>query len=112
MRRPLRSAGLLLGLGLVGALVAGDDRPKAGPRTTPIDFIRDVRPILEARCYSCHGSKKQRGDLRLDQKTTALKGGESGPVIVPGKSATSPLLQRAGSDDPLQRMPPTGERLT
>ena len=75
----------------------------------PVDFARDVRPILEARCVSCHGPKKQRGDLRLDRKAAALKGGESGPVIVPGKSANSLLLRRAGSTEPDQRMPPSGE---
>src|SRR5437764_164623 len=84
----------------------------ASLRAAPVDFARDIRPILEARCFSCHGPKKQRGDLRLDRKAVALKGGESGPVIVPGKSADSLLLRRAGSSDPDQRMPPTGERLT
>src|SRR5437763_13212045 len=84
----------------------------ANLRAAPVDFARDVRPILEARCFSCHGPKKQRGDLRLDRKAAALKGGESGPVLVPGKSADSLLLRRAGSSAPEQRMPPGGERLT
>src|SRR5438874_11333532 len=84
----------------------------ANLRAAPVDFARDVQPILEVRCFSCHGPKKQRGDLRLDRREAALKGGESGPVIVPGKAADSLLLRRVGSDDPGQRMPPTGERLT
>jgi hypothetical protein len=77
-----------------------------------VDFNRDVRPILEARCVACHGPKKQRGDLRLDLKVFALKGGESGPVIKPASSADSLLFTRVSSDDPQQRMPPSGERLT
>ncbi len=113
MRSPFRFAGILSGLGLLGALLSSSN-PLAGQerRAVPIDFTRDIRPIFEARCISCHGPKKQRGDLRLDLKEAALKGGESGPVIVPGKSTASLLLSRAGSDDPEQRMPPTGERLT
>src|SRR5947209_9996380 len=83
-----------------------------GSTANAVDFVRDVRPILESRCVACHGAKKQRGDLRLDLKAAALKGGESGPVIKPGKSADSLLLSRVSSDDPQQRMPPSGERLT
>ena len=49
------------------------------------DFARDVRPILESRCWACHGAKLQMHGLRLDHRADALKGGESGvPAIVPG----------------------------
>ena len=64
----------------------------AGERPAP-DFERDIRPILEANCVSCHGPKQQESLLRLDTRGQALKGGMSGAVIVPGKSRESPLVQ-------------------
>ena len=73
-----------------------------------VDFKRDVKPILQANCYSCHGPSQQQSGLRLDIKVPALRGGDSGVVIVPGNSAQSKLLRRLmGSELGLQ-MPPTG----
>ena len=72
------------------------------------DFNRDVKPILQANCYSCHGRSQQLSGLRLDIKVPALRGGDSGVVIIPGNSAQSKLIRRlAGSELGLQ-MPPTG----
>jgi len=81
-------------------------------RAADPDFRRDVQPILTRTCISCHGSEKQKGGLRLDRKTTALAGGENGPVITPGKAADSPLIRRVSSTDPTHRMPPKGEPLS
>lgn len=79
----------------------------------PVDFARDVRPILEKRCYSCHGPEKQKGGLRLDVKAAALKGGEDhAPNILPGRPAESPLLRFVKGEEPELLMPPKGERLT
>ena len=78
-----------------------------------VDFARDVRPILEAKCYSCHGPKKQQSDFRLDDKARALRGGTEGVAIVPGHADRSPLVQRISPDaDPDEAMPPKGDRLT
>jgi hypothetical protein len=77
-----------------------------------LDFEREVRATFNQRCVSCHGPDKQRGDLRLDAKSFAFKGGSEGPVIVPGQSAKSALLARITSSDPDLRMPPKGERLS
>ncbi len=77
-----------------------------------VDFVRDVRPIFEQHCYECHGDKKQKGGLRLDVKTAALKGGDSkGPDIVPGKAKQSPLLHLVTTEDEDEVMPPKGARL-
>ncbi len=78
----------------------------------PVEFERDVRPILEARCVSCHGPKKQRGGLRLDSGPALFQGGDSGAILVPGKATESGLLRRVISADESERMPPTGERLS
>jgi hypothetical protein len=79
----------------------------------PLDYDKDVRPVLEARCFKCHGPEKQKAGLRLDVKESALKGGESGePAIVPGNALKSHLLKLVTSNDPTEFMPPKGERLT
>jgi len=71
-----------------------------------------ARAILEARCFSCHGPEKQKADLRLDQRTSQLRGGESRhPAIVAGKSAESPLIRYVTGKEETW-MPPKGERLT
>ncbi len=83
------------------------------PSPAQIEYIRDVKPILESRCYECHGPKKQKNGLRLDQKGPALRGGDDGkPEWIPGKSAESPLIIRVTSADKDEVMPPKGERLT
>jgi hypothetical protein len=73
-----------------------------------VDFARDVKPILETSCVSCHGPAKQRGGLRLDSREDAMKGGNGGPVIEPGKS-TSRLLARVAGLGGEQPMPPKGK---
>jgi mono/diheme cytochrome c family protein len=75
-----------------------------------VDFARDIKPILDTSCVSCHGPEKQKGGLRLDVKAAALKGGTSGVTIVPGKGKDSPLVHRVlglGEDDrmPLKKDP-------
>ena len=67
----------------------------------PIDFARDVQPILQTRCTSCHGSEVQMSGLRLDQRHSAFKGGKSGvPAIVSGKSSESLLIRYVSGLDP------------
>jgi mono/diheme cytochrome c family protein len=85
----------------------------AAAQAAPVDFIKDVRPIFEEHCYSCHGAEKQKGGLRLDVKSAALKGGdEHAPNILPGKAATSPLITFIKGEDEDMLMPPKGKRLS
>jgi ankyrin repeat protein len=73
-----------------------------------VDYDRDVRPILAANCFGCHGPRQQQSGLRLDLRQSALRGGDYGVVIVPGNAADSKLIKRLiGSEVGLQ-MPPTG----
>lgn len=73
-----------------------------------VDFEKDVQPILAQKCHSCHGEEAQQSGLRLDRRQAAMRGGDYGPVILPGKSAESKLIRRlVGGDGGLQ-MPPTG----
>jgi hypothetical protein len=96
--RPLPAALLLL---LTGSLCAAE----------PVDYRRDIKPILATHCYACHGPDKQRSGLRLDTAAAALKGGNSGPAVVPGKSDASRLIQAVTAAADVPVMPPKGPRL-
>lgn len=81
--------------------------------THQIEYAKEIQPLFESACYDCHGPKKQQASLRLDQKASALKGGDSGPAYVAGKSAESLLiLAVAGLKEDVSRMPKKGEALT
>ncbi len=77
------------------------------------DFNTDIHPILVQHCISCHGSQKQEGGLRLDQRAAALRGGDGyAPAIVAKSSDTSPLFQFVSREDADLKMPPKGDRLS
>jgi mono/diheme cytochrome c family protein len=77
-----------------------------------VDFAREVYPLLRRVCSECHGHAKQEGGLRLDRREAALRGGDNGAVIVPGKPDESELVRRIslpkGHDE---AMPAKGEPL-
>src|SRR5688572_26385549 len=106
-------AGILIGALMAAAVMAaGIDTSKLPPSVTrPVDYAKDVQPLLAESCYGCHGPKRQEAGLRLDLKTDALKGSENGPVIVPGKGGDS-LLVHAVSQLGELKMPKKGERLS
>jgi mono/diheme cytochrome c family protein len=91
------------------APMARADEPAA---LSTLDFVREIRPIFEASCYSCHGGEKQKSGLRLDRKADALAGGDLGTVIEPGDAESSRLIEYVEGRDPDHLMPPKGERLT
>jgi mono/diheme cytochrome c family protein len=72
-----------------------------------VTYSNDIKPIFENSCVKCHGAQKPKAKLRLDSLEGALKGGEDGKVILPGKGAESLLVQNvANVGDPDQYMPP------
>ncbi|MCL4207037.1 MAG: DUF1549 domain-containing protein [Pirellulaceae bacterium] len=77
----------------------------------PIDFARDVRPLFEQHCCSCHGSQSQESGLRLDRRAALIAGGDLGKVVIPGDSAASRLIHYVAGTNPDQRMPPDEEPL-
>ena len=81
------------------------------PAARTIDFVSDIQPLFKGACYECHGPRKQEGGLRFDHKATALGAGDSGRVIVPGKSADSPLIRLVATPGD-KGMPRKGPRLT
>ncbi len=76
-----------------------------------VDFARDIQPIFAQHCYQCHSARKASGQLRLDSRALAMKGGISGAAIIPGKSKESRLLQRLRGDNDEARMPMGGDPL-
>ncbi|MBI3470112.1 MAG: ankyrin repeat domain-containing protein [Candidatus Solibacter usitatus] len=78
------------------------------PAGYKIEFEKDVRPVLESKCFGCHGPEKQLSGLRLDRRQLALRGGDYGKVILPGDSAGSKLIHRLVSSNEGLQMPPTG----
>lgn len=77
-----------------------------------VEFYRDVLPILEKNCLSCH-SGKPKGGLKLDNLASLLKGGDSEkPAVVVGHPEQSPLIERLNPSNPDDVMPPKGDRLS
>lgn len=90
-----------------GSLTHGADYLTASIQSTskiaipPIPNVQEafvyqnaIQPLLQARCYTCHGSEKQKGKLRLDQEDYILKGGEDGNTVIIGKAEESELIRR------------------
>jgi hypothetical protein len=87
----------------------------AAPPKAQLDFFENkIRPILAENCYKCHSPAKGKikGGLELDWKGGWEKGGENGPVIVPGNPEQSPLIKAVRYADPDLQMPPKGDKLS
>jgi hypothetical protein len=74
-------------------------------------FEKRIRPVLVEHCFECHsaGANKSKGGLRLDSKQAAYAGGDSGPVIVPGRPAESLLIDAVEFGGEFVDMPPSGK---
>ena len=95
------SAAILAAACLAGSLQANDR----------VDFAREVFPIFESSCFACHGEEQQMGELRLDARDSALRGGASGPAILPGSAEESLLVRRIAHAEGVNPMPMGGEKL-
>ena len=100
----VRRFALVFSVTVIGATARAAD--------TPIDFNRDIRPILSNRCWKCHGpdEKERQAGLRFDSRDGVLAKLESGkPAVVVGKPEESELIRRITSQDETERMPPAGQ---
>ena len=106
MRRKAIAIGMLFLGAAAGsgryALPAADPAP---PSLAAPSFQDEIRPMFQAKCVRCHGGKATRGDLDLTTPAGVLKGGQSGPVIVPGKPDESLLYEKVHGG----KMPPRQE---
>ena len=109
MKRPLLA---LAALGPLALFVLPDPQLEAqAPTPTQAEFFdKSVRPVLTESCVSCHGNSAA-GGLRLDSREAALKGGKSGPAIVPGDPEKS-LLMTAVRHTGVVKMPLGGNKLS
>ena len=102
LKRPLIVSVMLVCLPGVLPALAEEEKPKDNPapalavaelkRTDTVDFEKEILPILKNNCLACHNQTKAKGDLILETPQTILKGGETGPAVVAGKSGESLLL--------------------
>ncbi len=79
-------------------------------RADPVDFEKELLPVLKNNCLACHNQTKAKADLVLETPQTILKGGESGPAVVPGKSGDSLLLKMASHQEK-PHMPPKDNKV-
>jgi hypothetical protein len=86
----------------------------AGLVAAPIEFNRDIRPILSDQCFRCHGfdAKTRKADLRLDDRDAAIAENDGFRAIVPGKPTESEMIVRIFSSDPDEVMPPPDSHKT
>jgi len=85
--------------------------PGSADPSNPAFYALHVAPILSRSCLSCHKPEKHKGGLRMDSLALLLRGGDDGPVIAPGRPASSDILRRVrlpASDD--DYMPSDGEK--
>ncbi len=76
-----------------------------------IDFLQQIKPLLERSCAGCHSGEKPRGLFHIDRRDAMLKGGASGEAaIVPGHSEKSPLIDYVSGSVPDSEMPPKAQR--
>lgn len=99
----------ILTLGIIAATTTGCSRTRhlfARESGKTVDFNRDIRPILNQSCSSCHGGVRQKGGVSFSFREEALGKGKSGrSIIVPGDPDASELIKRLTSQDPEARMP-------
>ncbi len=123
--RPLSWQGPLLRLAACGllaiAMAAGgvgtaraDEKGKANlakaPSSEAVEFFEArIRPILVERCLNCHGARKQSSSLRLDSREAMLKGGDTGPAMVPSQPDESLMIQAVTYREHDLKMPPKGQ---
>ena len=78
----------------------------------PVDFVRQIKPVLASRCVECHNSEAIFGDLNLQTRALAFQKRKTGPVIVPGEPGKSPLyLVLTLPPKEKKAMPATGHRI-
>ena len=79
----------------------------AGNTAPPVEFTRDIQPLLERSCVACHSGERPKGGFQVTDRASLLQGGKRGePVVVPGKPDASPLLRFVQDQVEDLEMPP------
>jgi mono/diheme cytochrome c family protein len=106
------AACLLAAADSLGALTPEQVKALPPPASHPIDFKSEIKPILEASCIKCHGRGRSRGGFEIDSRQSLLKGGDTGPGAVAGKSANSLIIELVSGLNADEVMPKKGKKLT
>lgn len=106
----MRSVFTIVLLAGAATLLSAQELPPAAAGV--VNFAEQIEPLFAARCVGCHGEAQQFNGLRLDRKQDALRGGHSGPAILPGNSADSRLIHLVAGYEVKGLMPPAGDPLT
>src|SRR5262249_21443210 len=93
----------------VPALLALICTPAATHAQEAVDYLRQIKPILAEKGFTCHGALQQKGGLRLDTVKLMLEGGDHGPVLVAREAEKSPIIDRVLGRGKARRMPPASE---
>ena len=99
---------LILGLSL-GLILSADEKSKEVTPEQAEFFEKKIRPVFANNCFNCHGPEKQEGNLRLDKHAFVMKGGDTGPAVVPGDTEKSEIVGAIGYDPTGYQMPPDGK---
>lgn len=91
---------LIVSIGLVTAGVPADR-----PLRPPVDYTKEIKPLLAKQCVACHGEARPRGGLRLDTAANTIKGGKAGVAVVREHSDESLLIEAVKGDGAIERMP-------
>ena len=82
------------------------------PGDRPVSFTQDIRPILQAACVRCHARGNDKGGFSIETRESLMRGGDTGPAVVPGRGADSFLIALVSGAEPDMVMPKKGSRLT
>src|SRR5690348_4564304 len=114
MRYWLPRPGCVALLGLLVCAMGPAAAPSALPPTAdhPVSFVKEIKPLFEASCIQCHAKGKDKGGFSLETREGFLKGGDTGPAAVPGKSGDSYVVKLVAGVDPDEQMPKKGKKWT
>lgn len=104
MTRPSHVLAMFISLLALNAVAYAADKP--------VDFEKQIKPILQQHCVDCHGKDERQSGLRLDFGRMVLAGGDRGPSIIPGKSQDSIMVQALEGRGEVAAMPEEGDRLS
>ena len=99
---------IVLSLSIVATIANSTDLQAAD---AAVDYLKDIKPLLTAKCVACHGGLRQKSNLRLDTVKFAFKGGDNGPAIKAGDSSNSPLIEAVLGTSGRTKMPIDAEEL-
>src|SRR5437016_1633674 len=108
------SGKIRIAAGLIASLAGKFPCSSQTPDPGGVEFFeKKIRPVLVENCYKCHSpeAEKVKGGFLLDTREHLLKGGETGPAIVPGQPDKSLLIKAVRYTDENLQMPPKGKKL-